>query len=775
MKAVIMAGGKGSRLRPLTCDMPKPMARLCGKPIIEYIFDLLLRNGIQEAAVTLGYLSERIAEQYPNGYKQLKLDFVREDSPLGTAGSVKNAAKGETQPLLIISGDAMCDYALEGIMDYHRAIGASATIVAAQVEDPREYGLLQVDHENAVTGFIEKPAWSQAVSNLANTGIYVLNAECLDMIPDNEPFDFAKDLFPQMLAADMPVYCYKATGYWCDVGDIDAFSRCNRDLLEGKIQCNMRALAGGIFAKSDLPKGSYSLIPPVYVGDQVEIADGAVIGPFTSVDDGCLVGQDAKLRASMLMENAYVARNAAMTGAILCAGASLKTGAAMFEGAVAGVNAVVGAQSTIKPNVLIWPEKIIEPGTIVNANVKYGSMERRVFDDSGIQGDAGMELTTELCARLGSAIGSAKNGKRVGIASDGTNNAKALQFALIAGLMQAGSHVWNFGECFEAQLSFFTSFCSQGIGIFVHGGENTAIKVCGEGGLSIPRFLERDIEARMAKGEFNRCAPEHVRDLADMRSIQMIYRQEVSKMAPYGLSGCRAVVKSTNERIRVLLQECLSKLDCAENEQVVLRINRFGTRVSAYTPELGTIPFEKLLAICCQHTMRSGHDVALPYDAPQMLESLAAEYGRKIYRYLNSPADESDSEARRLSAKQQWVRDGLFLSVRLLSIMKEEEKSLGMLLDALPDFYLAKKTFAISVPPSVLAEFLGEENITYDNTREGITMQKEKGRLLIVPSKTGKVLSVLAEANNMEVANELCLSVAEDLARNGALPEMRGT
>lgn len=764
MKAVIMAGGEGARLRPLTCNLPKPMARLCGKPILEYIFDLLLRGGVQEAALTLGYLPERIEEPYREGYGRLKLRFVREDTPLGTAGSVKNAMQGIDEPFLVISGDAMCDYDLAGIMDYHKAVGAAATIVAATVDDPREYGLLQVDAENVVTGFIEKPAWGQAVTNLANTGIYIINPQCLDMIETGKSFDFAKDLFPRMLAQGMPLYCYHASGYWCDVGDIAAFLRCSRDLLDGKIDCSRSILAEGIHTKAALPKGNYQIIPPVYIGEQVEIGAGAVIGPHSSIDNGCLIGDGAKLRGSLLLENSCAERGSAMTGAMLCAGATLKHGASLFEGTVVGEQAVIGSGASVKPNVLIWPGKVIESERIVNANVKYGALERSVFDDAGISGETGMEMTTEICARLGMAIGSAKAGKRIGIAYDGTNNAKALSLALTAGLMQAGSHVWSFGECFQAQLSFFTAFCSQGIGIFVHGGENTAIQVCGEGGLSIPRFLERDIEARMAKGEFNRCSPELVRDVADMSSIQMIYRQEINKLAPYGLSGCRAVVKSTNERIRLLLSECLVKLDCGESDDFILRINRFGTRVSAYTEESGTVPFEKLLAVCVLNELKNGHDLSLPFDAPQMLDDLATQYGRKAYRYLNSPADTSDSMARQLAVKQKWVRDGLFLALRLLSIIKERERSLEELLAELPEFYVAKKTFSVSLQPSSLAQLFGEENVTLNNKREGITIQKEKGRLLIVPSRTGRVLRVLAEANNMEAAGELCLSV-EDLVK----------
>jgi len=763
MKAVIMAGGEGSRLRPLTCTIPKPMVRLCGKPIMEYIFDLLIKHSFEEASVTLGYLPHLIEESYKNNGDGLKLNFFREESPLGTAGGVKLAAAHYNEPFAVISGDAMCDYDLSKIVKYHQSIGASATIVTAKVNDPREYGLLDIDAEGRVRGFIEKPAWGQATSDLANTGIYIINPECLSLIPDNQSFDFAKDLFPLMLEKKMPLYCYQATGYWCDIGDITAFMNCQKDILDGKCNCSYDA-EQSIVLKDNLPQGDYSIVPPVYIGEQAEIGAGAVIGPYSVVDDGCLIGEGAKLRSSVMFENSYLAPKATMTGAMLCAGASLKKGASMFEGSVAGAGAVISAGASVSPNVLIWPGKKVSENTVVSANIKYGLGSKDLFDDDGIGPDTDVELTPELCARLGAAMGSSKAGKKAGIAFDGNKNAKALSLAMMAGLMATGSHPWNFGECFEAQLSFFTSFCGLGLGIFLYGGRDTAIKVCGEGGLSIPRFLERDIEARLSKGEFNRCGPDNYKDIADMSSIQMIYRQELTKQAPYGLEGLRATVKSSNEKIRQLLRDCLSRLDCADGGGIVLRINKAGTRLSAYSEETNTIPFEKLLAICCLNEFRNGKDIALPFDAPQLLDTLAESCNRKVFRYLSSPADTSDSLARRLAAKQLWVRDGLFLATRILSIMKEREANLADLLAELPNFFITKKTVSLGVPPSRLSEYFGEDCIRGEGVKEGILLKRERGRLLITPSRTGKALKVLAEAQDMETAMELTASVEEAIA-----------
>jgi len=764
MKAVVMAGGEGSRLRPLTCDIPKPMARLCGKPILEYIFDLLLRNGVTEAALTLGYLPNVIMERFPDGeYKGLRLTFVTEETPLGTAGGVKNAARGFTEPFIVISGDAMCDFELEKIVRYHNSAGAAVTIAGSQVEDPREYGLIKIADDGLVLGFIEKPSWGQAITDLANTGIYIVNPECLSMISQGVPFDFAKDLFPKMMEKKLPLYCYNATGYWCDIGDIKAYLKCQRDLLGGRINYPLNAVAGGVYVKDKLPKGDYSIIPPVYIGEQTDIGASAIIGPGAVIDDECLIGERTRIGGSVVLRGASVMRGGSVTDALICDRAMLKNDVTMYEGSVAGKGSVIGAGATLKPDALVWPEKLVEEYATVSGSVKFGTFKREIFEDTGIGGLGGIELTPETCASIGAAIGSVKSCKKAGVASDGTNNAKAMTLALMAGMMSAGCHVWSFGECFEAQLSFCTSFCGLGAGIFVSGGKEPQIKICGEGGLSIPRYLEREIESRVSKGEFSRCQGESCKDIADMSSINMMYSRELLKQAPYELKGALASVKCSEPKITMLIEDMLGKLGCAKGG-AVLKINAAGTSLSAQTETGTSIPFEKLLAICCYNELQNGKDIALPFDAPLILDTLAASCGRKAYRYLSTPADNSDSVARRLSAKQIWVRDALFMAVRLLSIVKEREKSLDKLYGELPEFYLAKKTFTLHFPPSRLAEFFDGDTsaeVESGNPREGILVRREKGSVMITPSKSGKAVRVIAEADNMETAQELCASLEE--------------
>lgn len=566
MKAVIMAGGEGSRLRPITCDIPKPMARLCGRPVVEYILDLLIRHGLEEATLTLKYLPHVITEHFANGvYHRLPLRFVEETEPLGTAGSVKNAMKGAREAFLVMSGDALCDYDLTAAIRFHEQSGSAVTMITAKVSDPREYGLVRTQEDGRVMGFLEKPGWGQAVCDVANTGIYIIEPSCLEKIPDGKPFDFAKDLFPLLMERGEKISAFTAEGYWCDIGDLRSYLTCQQDMLHGRVNCGMPTqIAQGIFARDTLPREDFQIIPPVYIGERVDIAPGAIIGPDTILDDGVLVESSAKLHGALLLPNARACRGAAMRNSILGAGATLKHSASLYENAVAGAGARIGAHSSVQPGVLIWPQKVVLDNQVVSSNVKYDSTRSSLFDETGVQGEAGNELTPELCARLGAALGSTKQGEKTGIAFAPGGESKMLLYALQAGLMSVGSHVWNFGAGFPSQLSFFTAFCGLGLGVFISG---SRIHVVGQQGLPLPRYLERDIETRFARGEFNRVAGKLCREAADMSSIHMIYARELMKQAGTSFFSRMPVwVESENERIRDLLEETLCRLGCVRKE-----------------------------------------------------------------------------------------------------------------------------------------------------------------------------------------------------------------
>lgn len=236
MKAVIMAGGEGRRLRPVTGELPKPLAPLVGRPVMEHILRLLRREGFTRVCAALGYRAGAIEERFGDGSALgLSLQYRREETPLGTAGGVKNCADftgGED--FLVISGDAACDFALAELMRAHQRSGAAVTLALYRHPEPLPYGLAVTDGEGLVRSFVEKPDWSRVVTDLVNTGIYVLSPRAMALVPEGKAFDFARDLFPLLLQRGEKLLGVAMEGYWCDIGTPLAYYRCCVDALEGR-------------------------------------------------------------------------------------------------------------------------------------------------------------------------------------------------------------------------------------------------------------------------------------------------------------------------------------------------------------------------------------------------------------------------------------------------------------------------------------------------------------------------------------------------------------
>ncbi|MCI8497638.1 MAG: NTP transferase domain-containing protein [Clostridiales bacterium] len=776
MKAVIMAGGEGSRLRPLTCDLPKPMARLCGRPVMEYILDLLSMHGVEEAAVTTRYLPNAISSAFSEDgdntqgrYRNIRLQFVTEDQPLGTAGSVKHAAVGFDSAFIVISGDALTDFDLTQAVQFHREKGAAATLLVREVDDPREYGLIDYSESGRVTGFLEKPGWPQATTDKANTGIYILDPIVLDMIPDHQEFDFSKDLFPMMMEQGMPLFAYEAQGYWCDIGDLNTYLSCQRDILEGKtaFECEGR-VADGVYCRGSLPQGNYDLTPPVYIGQGVRIEDGAHIGPGTVLDDGCQVGRGASVKRSVLLQGAYAGDHASVSGALLCQGAAVKRGGAIYEGAAAGSGAVIGQEAAVLPDIRVWPGKKIEENAVVRENLQFGRTRADYFDDQGISGETGIEITPELCAKIGAAAGSLFPDGRIGVAYSEGASAEMLCNALVAGLLSTGCQVMNFGECPQSCWSFAVGFDGLPLGIHVTGGQHCTIRFATQGGLPAGRNLQRSIEARLQRGEYNRCSPNSVNKALDMSAAPMLYQNELFRFAPEGLSGQAAVVRAASSGAGRMLEEVLSRLGCREGGELRLHLGTSGVRLSAYHPETGYVWPERILAICCQDAFRRGHNVALPFDAPKAIEQIAAEEGRMVLRYLNCPVGECDKEARALAASQPWTRDGLMMAVLLLDIMKRRHKTLQELLSELPQFAVSARVFHCDGNAGrKIRETVPQASGFGSASSEGVVLSDQGGRVILRPAGRGQSIRVIAEAANTEIAEELCIRMENELSRKG--------
>jgi len=442
-----MAGGEGSRLRPLTSMRPKPLVPVAGRPIMEHILLLLRKHHLREVVATVQYLGASIRNYFGDGSDSgVSLAYSVEDSPLGTAGSVRLAEDQLKETFLVISGDALTDIDLTAAVRFHRQRKSLATIVLKPVPNPLEYGVVVVDDDGAVQRFLEKPSWGEVFSDLANTGIYILEPEVFDYFKPGEVTDWSADVFPKLLKEGEPVFGWVADGYWEDVGSHASYLKANFDCLEGKVAVQIPGVRRGdaVWIAEDADVSPDARIEgPALIGSATRLMPGvwingpAVIGDDTTIDYG------TKVSNSIIWNHVYVGENCRLRGSVVCRAVRLKNSSLLEEGSVIGDEVVIGSGSIVNPGVKIWPNKEIEAGAVVNESIIWaGSWKRGLFTSYGLTGLSNIEFTPEFAAKLGAAIGGlSARGSTIAISRDWSRAARMIKRALIAGLLSSGANI----------------------------------------------------------------------------------------------------------------------------------------------------------------------------------------------------------------------------------------------------------------------------------------------------------------------------------------------
>lgn len=450
MKAVIMAGGEGTRLRPLTCGVPKPMVPILNKPMMEHILNLLRFHGITEIASTLWYLPKDVTDYFGDGSDfGVSMEYFVEEQPLGTAGSVKNAEDFLDETFIVVSGDSLTDIDLTKAVEFHRSRNAVATIVLTRVSNPLSYGIVIRDEDGRIQQFLEKPSWSEVFSDTVNTGIYVLEPEVLQLFGRGENFDFSRDLFPKLLQQKAPLYGYIADGYWSDVGNLDVYRQAQQDCLDRKVRITLPEPRGdGLFIEEGaVIDPDVEIRGPVYIGRGTRIEAGVELGKYSVIGPNCRIAAGASIKRSTLWAGAQVGSGSELRGCVLGQNARVQRRVKVFEGAVVGDNTAVGSHSTIMPEAKVWPWKRVASGSTLKRSLVWGHQERpSLFSKTSITGDLQGQLPLEDIVRIGLSYGEfLGSGKRILVTCDGSANARVAKRALIAGLLNGGLNVLDAG------------------------------------------------------------------------------------------------------------------------------------------------------------------------------------------------------------------------------------------------------------------------------------------------------------------------------------------
>src|SRR5579862_5660093 len=513
-----MAGGEGTRLRPLTSNIPKPMMPLANKPMMEHIIGLLRQHGFTDIVVTLAFLPQAIRTYFGDGSEfGVRMRYATEETPLGTAGSVRNAMDELDERFLVISGDVLTDIDLTALVEYHDQMKAVATIGLKRVEDPVEFGIVITREDGTVERFLEKPTWGQVFSDTINTGIYVLEPEAFDFIPQGKP-----DVFPALLDAGRPLYGKVLDGYWEDVGTLDAYSQAHQDVLDGRVDVTIDGfrLGEGIWLGEGAEVDPAARVDgPAIIGDYCRIEAGAHLSSYTVLGANVLVAPDAYLEHVVIHDNSYVGPSVRLRGCIIGRSADLRRGARCEEGVVLGDECFVGEHAVLNPGVKVYPYKTVEPGAIINSSIVWESRgARHLFGRHGVAGLANIDISPELAVKVAMAYGtSLKKGSTVVASRDSSRAGRALKRAVMVGLNATGVNVVDL-EAATVPVTRFQvrSQQAQG-GVTVRLLPDDAQSVCirffdGEG-IDIDEDVQRKIERLFHREDFRRSFAAEIGDI----------------------------------------------------------------------------------------------------------------------------------------------------------------------------------------------------------------------------------------------------------------------
>jgi mannose-1-phosphate guanylyltransferase len=379
-QAVVLVGGEGTRLRPITSRVPKPVVPLVGRPFVGYILENLAQHGVRRVVFSAGYLAAALREAVGDGSRYgLEVRYVVEDQPLGTAGAIKNVqAELDGGCLYAVNGDVLTDVDLTAMRVFHEHHPGQATILLARVDDPRRYGLVEVADGGRVEQFLEKPGADYDVpahGALINAGVYLLEAEVLDAIPAGRQLSIERGVFPQLAAAGS-LHAFVGDGYWRDIGTPESYLQAHFDLLQSKLVTSVSGDVGASYlyiAADAVVSPGARVVPPAHVGAGTTLGPDSRVGPLAVIGAGCTVAAGAEIAESVVQDGVTVGERAVVQRSVVVCGTSLGADSHL-------VNAVVGDGCRIGADNVIANGCCLYPGTILGD----GSMRFREFD--GVEG-----------------------------------------------------------------------------------------------------------------------------------------------------------------------------------------------------------------------------------------------------------------------------------------------------------------------------------------------------------------------------------------------------
>lgn len=541
MKAIILAGGFGTRIQPLTNSMPKPMLPILNRPMMEHII-IKLRDelNITEMAVLLYFKPEIIKDHFKDGADLgVNITYVQPDDDYGTAGAVAFAREFLDDTFIIVSGDLVTDFDFKKIKKFHEKKKSKLTITLTSVENPLQFGVVIANENNQIEKFLEKPSWGEVFSDTINTGIYMIEPEILDYIPHGENFDFAKDLFPTLMSNEIPLWGYSIAGYWRDVGNPQSYREVYDDIFKGLIKLPYKG------KKIDYPDGCVYLEDGASLHEKIRIQGTVILGKNTKIAEGVTLqnvslGENVKIRKhteisnSVFWNNVSVGQKSILKNSVICNNNIIKDEVKANLGVIMAEHCEVGKKVSFEKDITMWPDKIIDANSVISNNIIWGTKYKSsIFEDGKVIGRTNIELSADISIKLAESFGSIlTKGSKVYISRDYHKSSRMLKRAFLSGILSTGIDVVDI-ESVPSNVMRHCLANDEHVAAGIHFRQsvedpaNTEIVLYTSEGLAIDSKLAKSIERIFFRENFRRVDYTEIGEIYNKKNIKNKYIEAV--------------------------------------------------------------------------------------------------------------------------------------------------------------------------------------------------------------------------------------------------------
>jgi len=829
MQAVIMAGGFGTRLRPLSCNLPKPMVPVANRPILYHIINLLKKHQITDIVMMLYYQPDVITDYFGDGSKfDVKLKYIIPKADLGTAGSVRCAKDHLKDTFLVISGDVLTDIDITEALNYHKKKNAVATMVLTRVASPLQYGVVITQPDGKIERFLEKPSWGEVFSDTINTGIYILEPKILEEIPDEKSFDFSKDLYPSLLSQDKGLYGHTAGGYWKDIGNLDEYRTSHYDILEGKINLNIsgRKVISGtksfIVGEGTIIEEGAEINERVIIGSNCLIAKGAVLGNCV-IGDNVKIGKGANLYGSILWDGVSVGREARLKESVVAKNTQIGDRAVLQVGTVVADACKIGNEAVIRAYIKIWPDKTVEEGATLATSLVWGEKwNKELFSAYGITGLGNIEITPEFATKVGAAYGAFIGaGAYVVTSRDAHGSSRMIKRTMISGLLSAGVNVGDLQTAPIPVVRYEIGKEGEVGGIHVRlspfDKRLMDIKFFDFDGGDLPIQKEKSIEQLFLREDFKRASLDDVGDITvpsrakeyyKTGFLKAINKDEIKKanfkiVFDYSYSSASMIfpailgpleaevvalnayvnpykITKTEHEFKHSLEQ-LSDIVTTLKADAGFLIDNGAEKIFLIDERGRIVPNNLALILVADLVMRSTPNatIAVPVTVSSVIDELARKYNATVIRTATSPRQiisasrikgvcfVGDCTGGFIFPEFQPAFDAMYATAKILELMAKEKNRMNRLSREIPAFEVLHKKIpcAWDKKGQTMRYAMQEASKAKAELIDGVKLFFKDGWVLLLPDPDEAFFHVWAESDKEKVAKDYLEQYSEKVKK----------